>query len=67
ECERFARRIVDNMNDTTTWLIRISPSEATKLEQVYFKPSIKYNRPIDINKLQQSKGTTIRFLLAPGE
>ncbi|CAG8654311.1 13840_t:CDS:2, partial [Gigaspora rosea] len=67
ECERFARRIVDNMNDTTTQLIGMSPNEATKLEWVYSKPSIKYNRPIGVDEPRLSKGTTIRFLLAPGE
>ncbi|CAI2185213.1 17818_t:CDS:2, partial [Funneliformis geosporum] len=33
ECKRFARRIVDNMNDTLTQLIRISPNDATKLKR----------------------------------
>ncbi|CAG8777337.1 36073_t:CDS:2, partial [Gigaspora margarita] len=37
EYERFARRIVDNINDTTTQLIEMSPNNATKLEQVYSK------------------------------
>ncbi|CAI2174810.1 16746_t:CDS:2 [Funneliformis geosporum] len=32
ECERFARRIVDNMNDTPTQLIEMSPNNTTKLE-----------------------------------
>ncbi|CAG8791174.1 29461_t:CDS:1, partial [Gigaspora margarita] len=32
--EQFARRIVNNMNDTPTRLIGISPNDATKLEQV---------------------------------
>ncbi|CAG8760042.1 24484_t:CDS:1, partial [Gigaspora margarita] len=67
ECERFARRIVDNMNDTTTQLIGMSPNEATKLERVYSKLSIKYNRPIGVDELRLSKSTTIRFLLAFGE
>ncbi|CAG8852343.1 16120_t:CDS:1, partial [Gigaspora margarita] len=67
ECERFARRIVDNMNDTPTRLIGMSPNDATKLEQVYSKPSVKYNRPIGVNEPRLSKGTAIRFLLAPGE
>ncbi|CAB4494751.1 unnamed protein product [Rhizophagus irregularis] len=47
ECERFARRIVDNMNDTPTRLIEMSPNNATKLERIYSKPSVKYNHPID--------------------
>ncbi|CAG8830447.1 30280_t:CDS:1, partial [Gigaspora margarita] len=59
--------IVDNMNDTTTQLIGMSPNEATKLERVYSKLSIKYNRPIGIDEPRLSKGTTIRFLLASGE
>ncbi|KAF0467812.1 hypothetical protein F8M41_025930 [Gigaspora margarita] len=67
ECERFARRIVDNINDTTTRLIGMSPNDTTKLERVYSKPSIKYNRPIGVDEPRLSKGTTIRFLLAPGE
>ncbi|GBC01598.1 hypothetical protein RclHR1_42540001 [Rhizophagus clarus] len=67
ECERFARRIVDNMNDNLTRLIRISPNDATKLEQIYSKPSVKYNRPIGVDEPQLPKGTTIRFLLAPEE
>ncbi|CAG8764423.1 2219_t:CDS:2 [Gigaspora margarita] len=67
ECERFARRIVDNMNDTTTRLIGMSPNEATKLERMYSKLLIKYNRPIGADEPRLSKGTTIRFLLAPGK
>ncbi|CAG8845448.1 28054_t:CDS:2, partial [Gigaspora margarita] len=51
ECERFARRIVDNINDTTTRLIGMSPNKTTKLEQMYSKPSIKYNRPIGVDEL----------------
>ncbi len=67
ECEWFARKIVDNMNDSPIRLIGMSPNDVTKLEQIYFKPSVKYNRPIGIDELQLPKGTTIRFLLAPGE
>ncbi|PKY60919.1 hypothetical protein RhiirA4_485218 [Rhizophagus irregularis] len=67
ECERFARRIVDNMNDTPTRLIGMSPNDATKLERVYSKPSVKYNRPIGADEPQLPKGTTVRFLLAKGE
>ncbi|PKC59757.1 hypothetical protein RhiirA1_399702, partial [Rhizophagus irregularis] len=67
ECERFARKIVDNMNDSPTRLIGMSPNDATKLEQIYSKPSVKYNRPIGVDEPQLPKGTTIRFLLAPGE
>jgi len=67
ECERFARRIVDNMNDTPTRLIGMSPNDATKLERIYSKPSVKYNRPIGIDEPQLPKGTTVRFLLAKGE
>jgi hypothetical protein len=67
ECERFARRIVDNMNDTPTRLIGMSPNDATKLERIYSKPSVKYNRPIGIDEPQLPKSTTVRFLLAPGE
>ncbi|CAG8781403.1 21341_t:CDS:2, partial [Gigaspora margarita] len=48
ECERFARKIVDNMNNTPTRLIGMSPNNATKLERVYSKLSVKYNRPIGI-------------------
>ncbi|CAG8747950.1 16534_t:CDS:2, partial [Dentiscutata erythropus] len=33
ECEQFARRIVNNMNDTPTQLIGMSPNNTTKLEQ----------------------------------
>ncbi|PKY36462.1 hypothetical protein RhiirB3_459126, partial [Rhizophagus irregularis] len=55
ECERFARRIVDNMNDTPTRLIGMSPNNATKLKQIYFKPSVKYNRPIGIDEPQLPK------------
>ncbi|PKK60109.1 hypothetical protein RhiirC2_793814 [Rhizophagus irregularis] len=58
ECERFARRIVDNMNDTPTRLIGMSPNDATKLGQIYSKSSVKYNRPIGINEPQLPKGTT---------
>ncbi|CAG8721460.1 5070_t:CDS:1 [Dentiscutata erythropus] len=67
EYERFARRIVDNMNDTPTWLIGISLNNATKLEQVYSKPSVKYNRPIGVDEPQLPKSTIVRFLLAKRE
>src|SRR3954463_5951556 len=67
ECERFARKIVDNMNDNPTRLIGMSPNDATKLERIYSKPSVKYNRPIGVDELQLPKGTTIRFLLASRE
>ena len=50
KCERFARRIVDNMNDSPTRLIRMRPNNVMKLEKVYFKSSVKYNHPIDIDK-----------------
>ncbi|CAG8829200.1 20638_t:CDS:1, partial [Dentiscutata erythropus] len=46
EYEWFARKIVDNMNDTPTQLIGMSPNNVMKLEQIYSKPSVKYNRPI---------------------
>ncbi|CAG8772101.1 9339_t:CDS:2, partial [Rhizophagus irregularis] len=67
ECERFARKIVDNMNDSPTRLIEMSPNDITKLEQIYSKLSVKYNRPIGVDEPQLPKGTTIRFLLAPEE
>ena len=67
ECERFARKIVDNMNDNPTRLIGMRPNDAMKLERVYFKSSVKYNRPIGIDEPQLPKGTTVRFLLAKGE
>ena len=41
ECEQFARKIVDNMNDSPTWLIRMSLNDATKLEWIYSKLSVK--------------------------
>ncbi|CAG8824746.1 6980_t:CDS:1, partial [Dentiscutata erythropus] len=65
ECERFARRIVDNMNDTPTRLIGMSPNSAIKLERVYSKPSTKYYHPIGADEPQLPKGTIVRFLLAP--
>ncbi|CAG8478951.1 7286_t:CDS:2 [Cetraspora pellucida] len=57
ECERFARRIVDNMNVTPTWLIGMSPNSAIKLKQVYSKPSAKYYHPVDADKSQLPKRT----------
>ena len=59
ECERFTRKIVDNMNDSPTRLIEMSSNDFTKLEQIYFKPSVKYNHPIGIDESQLPKGTTI--------
>ena len=53
------------MNDNPTRLIGISPNDVTKLERIYSKPSVKYNRPIGVDESQLPKGTTIRFLLAP--
>jgi len=45
----------------------MSPNDVIKLDQIYFKPLVKYNCPIGINEPQLPKGTTIRFLLVPGE
>ena len=67
ECEQFARKIVDNMNDSLTRLIGMSSNNAAKLERIYFKLSVKYNRPIGVDESQLLKGTTIRYLLASGE
>ncbi|CAG8528355.1 5724_t:CDS:1 [Acaulospora morrowiae] len=67
ECERFARKIVDNMNNSPTQLIGMSPNDAIKLEWIYSEPSVKYNRPIGVDEPQLPKGITIRFLLTPGE
>ncbi|GES84123.1 hypothetical protein RCL_jg20487.t1 [Rhizophagus clarus] len=61
------QRIVDNINDSLTRLIGMSPNDTTKLERIYSKPSVKYNHPIGVDEPQLPKGTTIRFLLAPGE
>ena len=59
ECEQFARKIVDNMNDSSTQLIEMSPNDTTKLERIYFKLLVKYNRPIGVNEPQLPNGTTI--------
>ncbi len=59
ECEQFARKIVDNMNDNPTQLIGMSPNDITKLEWIYFKLSVKYNHLIGIDEPQLPKGTTI--------
>jgi hypothetical protein len=59
ECERFARKIVDNMNDSPTQLIGMSPNDATKLERIYSKPLVKYNHPIGIDEPQLLKSTTV--------
>ncbi len=67
ECERFARKIVDNINDSPIWLIGMTPNDVTKLERIYSKLSVKYNHPIGVNEPQLPKGTTIQFLLVPGE
>ncbi len=50
ECERFARKIVDNINDSLTQLIGMSPNNITKLERIYSKLSVKYNHPIGIDE-----------------
>ena len=55
------------MNDSPTRLIGMKPNDAMKLERVYSKPSVKYNRPIGVDEPQLPKGTTVRFLLAKGE
>ncbi|CAG8629189.1 41540_t:CDS:2, partial [Gigaspora margarita] len=57
ECEQFARKIVDNMNDIQTRLIGMSPNSAIKLEQVYSKPSTKYYRPIENNPFERRRIT----------
>ncbi|CAG8711372.1 14044_t:CDS:2, partial [Cetraspora pellucida] len=51
-CERFARRIVDNMNVIPTQLIGMSSNSAIKLKQVYSKPSTKYYYPVGADKPQ---------------
>ncbi|GET03033.1 hypothetical protein RCL_jg8229.t1 [Rhizophagus clarus] len=43
------------MNDTPTRLIGMSPNDATKLERIYSKPLVKYNRLIGIDELQLPK------------
>ncbi|PKK62885.1 hypothetical protein RhiirC2_789705 [Rhizophagus irregularis] len=45
----------------------MSPNDATKLERIYSKLSVKYNHPIGIDEPQLPKGTTVRFLLAKRE
>ena len=55
------------MNNTPTQLIGMSPNNAIKLEQIYSKLSVKYNRPISIDEPQLPKSTTVRFLLDPEE
>ncbi|CAG8617407.1 12816_t:CDS:2, partial [Acaulospora morrowiae] len=55
ECERFARKIVNNMNDSSTRLIGMSPNDATKLERIYSEASVKYNRPIGVDESQLPK------------
>ena len=55
------------MNDSLTRLIGMSSNNATKLERIYFKLSVKYNRPKGVDESQLLKGTTIRYLLASGE
>src|SRR6266498_4521743 len=57
ECKRFAKKIVDNMNNSPTRLIGMNPNDATKLKRIYSKLSVKYNRPIGIDELQLPKGT----------
>ncbi len=51
------------MNDSLTRLIGISSNDAIKLEQIYFKPYVKYNYLIGINEPQLPKSITIWFLL----
>jgi hypothetical protein len=63
ECERFARRIVDNMNDSPTRLIGMRPNDAMKFERVYSKPSVKYNRPIGVDEPQLPKVLLSDFCL----
>ncbi|PKK74626.1 hypothetical protein RhiirC2_820458 [Rhizophagus irregularis] len=43
------------MNDSPTRLIVISPNDATKLEQIYSKPSVKYDCPIGVDEPQLLK------------
>ena len=38
------------MNDSPTRLIGMSSNDVTKFEQIYSKPSVKYNRPISVDK-----------------
>ena len=59
--------IFDDMNRTPTRLIGMAPIDAMKLEKVISKPSIKHKRPIGENEEQIPKGTTVRYLLKPGE
>ena len=59
--------IFDNMNNSPTRLIGMTPSHAMTLEKVISKPSIKPKRPIGKDELRLQKGTTVRYLLKPGE
>ncbi|CAI2198389.1 11172_t:CDS:1, partial [Funneliformis geosporum] len=55
ECKQFARRNVDNMNVNPTRLIGMSSNNATKFDQLYSKPSVRYNCLLGIDETQLPK------------
>ncbi|GBC43448.2 hypothetical protein RIR_jg5366.t1 [Rhizophagus irregularis DAOM 181602=DAOM 197198] len=65
KCEQFARKIVDNINNSPTQLIEMSLNDATKLERIYSKPSkivVGRNPPIPVLYYLDDSGPQCPFV-----
>ncbi|CAG8830924.1 6236_t:CDS:2, partial [Cetraspora pellucida] len=57
--------IVNDLNNSVTRLIGITPAKAIKMKQVIAISSKLQNRPIAFNKSKLSYNTSVRYLLEP--
>ena len=55
--------IVEDINNTITSLIGMTPAEAIKKKKIYAKPSYNYKRPIGFNEKKLSYDVLVRYLL----
>uniref|UniRef100_U9SU46 Integrase catalytic domain-containing protein n=1 Tax=Rhizophagus irregularis (strain DAOM 181602 / DAOM 197198 / MUCL 43194) TaxID=747089 RepID=U9SU46_RHIID len=59
--------IVEDINNSVTRLIGITPAKAIKKKKVYAKHSCRYVRPIGYDESRLSYRDSVRYLLEPGE
>jgi hypothetical protein len=59
--------IVEDINNSITKLIGMTPAKAIKKKKVYAKSSCRYDRPIGYNESRLSYNDNVRYLLEHGE
>src|SRR5256885_13964191 len=65
---KILKKYINFMNNSKTYLIRMSPAHAMTLEEVESKPSKKAKRAIGrYEEIKLKKGTAVRYLLKSGE